>query len=140
MKLLKLVLIFVSTCFINFNCKKELNETTPAPSSVADEYYVKYVVQSKTIYITTRFAEIKRENNSSATFSFDGSSWPTTIGTVSKGFNARVKSGYNIPNIENSSIDAFIHVSKNNGPFALKKFDQSSNNRTLVEINYIIDF
>ena len=108
----------------------------------SDEYYIKYVVNSSSIYITTRYVQIVNENNSNLNFSFGSSSWETVIGPVKYGFNAKIKASFNSDftnsSLGNSNIGTEIYVSKNNGPFALKKITGVQG--TNVEANYKIDF
>src|SRR5690606_4188209 len=121
------------------------NENT---SIAADEYYVKYIVNSSTNYVEgrksiERIAIITSENNSIQNFTFNNSTWEMTIGPVKKGFNASLNTRYNVavfdgPN--NTYINSEIHVSKNNGPFALKASDISSKERfSATTIKYTIN-
>lgn len=130
-----LILGFIVTFgVVNFGCDSD--------SKNDDEYYVKYVIQSNSGgYISSRYAQINSENNTEISFTFSNSPWETTIGPVKKGFNAKLKAGFNSHGtVSQYSINAEIHVSKNNAPFALKKSDNSNTARTSVEINYTIDY
>lgn len=66
-----------------FGCTKEEcdcpTQATP-PSSNPDEYYVKYEVNSSTIYLGAKMdATIRKEDSSFTTFSISqGGSWETT--------------------------------------------------------------
>jgi len=107
-----------------------------------DDYYVKYIMNSQSIYITSRYIQIKSENNSNLDFSVNSSSWETIIGPVKYGFNANIKASFNSDftnsSIGGSNIGADIYVSKNNGPFALKKSTGISG--TNVVASYKINF
>lgn len=114
-------------------CNKEKN---------GDEYYVKYEVNSTTIYYGGKLnATIKTEKNDLTTISIDTRTpWETVIGPVSKGFNASL-AVINPGTADNHlKLNAQISVSKNNGPFALKIIDGSDLPRNSVQINYTIDF
>ena len=121
---------------VNLSCSD--NDTPPATSE--DVYYVQYQIQSQTIYTTTRIATFTIEDNTSSTVHFNTPNRETIIGPVKKGFNANLKGSYDTQGLAQTYIDAYIYVSKNNGPFALKKFDESSSVRYSVQINYTVDF
>jgi len=135
--------IIMALYFVNLSCDNpvvtDTNNDDNVPVEVVDEYYVKYEVESHSIYIASRYAQINAEKTTYS-FTINSSPWETTIGPVKKGFTARIKAGYTDSKIYNSTIGAKISVSKNNGAFALKKFDLPSDNKTLVEISYVIDF
>jgi len=127
---------------LNFGCNKE-NENT---NVVADEYYVKYIVNSSTPYVEggksiSRTAQITSENNSNKSFTFNKSAWETTIGPVKKGFHASLNSSFSQvfggPN--RTYINIEIHVSKNNGPFALKASNTSTQERFSASCKYTIN-
>jgi len=136
--------IIITLSIFSVSCDKPIvndsNNDDADTIKVVDEYYVKYEVDSKSIYITSRYSQINSDKNTTYDFTFSSSPWETTMGPVKKGFTARLKAGYTSASINNSSIGAKIYICKNNGPFALKKFDLSSADRTLVEISYVIDF
>ena len=123
--------LIVTFGIVNFGCDNKND----------DEYYVKYVIQSSSgKYISSRYAQINSENNTEISFTFRNSPWEMTIGPVKKGFNAKLKAGFNSAgNVYEYSINAEIHVSKNDAPFGLKKSNYSNTARTSVEINYTID-
>lgn len=127
---------FILIAIMILGCNDDSN-MTPANE---DEYYVRYEIDSESSYPTTRYVTLNLDNNISNTFNFRSTTWETIIGPVKKGFTAKLLGGYTDQTITNSYIDAKIHVSKNNSPFALKKFNVSSSPRTLVEVNYTIDF
>lgn len=107
-----------------------------------DEYYVKYEVNSTTIYYGGKLnATIKTEKNDLTTISIDTRTpWETVIGPVSKGFNASLAVINPGPADSHLKLNAQISVSKNNGPFALKIIDGSDLPRNSVQINYTINF
>lgn len=95
-----------------------------------DAYYVKYIVKSRTIYSLSRTARIKSENNSNIGLTFNNSQWEMTVGPVQQGFRSSINASYDTSqNLAQTYIDVEIHVSKNNGPFALKANDNSANVR-----------
>lgn len=106
----------------------------------SDDYYVKYIVKSQTIYSTSKIAEVKMENNSNEDFTFNNGNWEMTIGPVKKGFNASCDARHDTSqNLARTYIDVEIHVSKNNGPFALKAIDNSTEVRMHASTSYTID-
>jgi hypothetical protein len=128
--ILGLLIIFSG---INLGCNKEDD---------LDEYYVKYEVNSSTIYLGGKLnVTISTENNYNMTLSIDTRvPSETIIGPVEKGFNATlqvVKEG-----AADSKLTLYtkISVSKNGDPFALKKIDDSDALRNSAQINYTIDY
>jgi hypothetical protein len=107
-----------------------------------DEYYVKYEVNSSTIYIGGKLnVTINTENNTNTTILINTrSAWETVIGPVKKGFNSKLQVSETGTNYGHLKLYTQISVSKNNGPFALKKIDGSDTPRTSVELNYTIDY
>ena len=116
------------------SCSKE---TEPENN---DEYYVKYIVNSPTIYSTTRTATIRSETNSFVNYTFTNYQWETIIGPVSLGFNSSVSASHNTTNLAQTYMNVEIHVSKNNGPFALKAIDDSQQVRYSASTSYTINF
>ncbi|WP_373943091.1 hypothetical protein OEG92_08325 [Polaribacter sejongensis] len=104
-----------------------------------DEYYVKYIVNSQTIYSASRTARIKSENNSNKNFTFNGSKWEMIVGPVQKGFHSSIDASYDTAQtLARTYIDVEIHVSKNNVPFALKANNNSTDVRMSASTNYTI--
>ncbi len=132
-----LVLIFSFT-LINWACKKEDKTNVNVP----DEYYVKYEVNSSTIYTGGKLnvSLNSEKNQNTSTIINTRSPWETVIGPVKKGFNATLgvaKEG----NADNHlKLYVQITVSKNGSPFALKEIDGSDTPRNSVQINYTIDY
>ncbi len=116
------------------SCSKE---TEPENN---DEYYVKYIVNSPTIYSTTRTATIRSETNSLVNHTFTNYQWETIIGPVGLGFNSSVSASHNPTNLAQTYMNVEIHVSKNNGPFALKAIDDSQQVRYSASTSYTINF
>lgn len=124
-------LLFMS--IVNFGCKK---------SKDIDEYYVKYEVNSTTVYYGVKLnTTISNEKNSNTTLSIDAKiPWEKVVGPVKKGFNASlsvVKEGAATNQLR---LSTQISISKNNGPFALKKIDDSNTPRNTAQLSYTIDF
>jgi hypothetical protein len=69
--------------------------------------------------------------------------WETTIGPVKKGFIASlkvVKQGWNGQTSETQlKLYLRIHVSKNNGPFALKQLNGSDTPRAMAETQITVE-
>ena len=116
------------------SCSKE---TVPENN---DEYYVKYIVNSPTIYSTTRTASIRSETNSLVNYTFTNYQWEMIIGPVGLGFNSSVSASHNPTNLAQTYMNVEIHVSKNNGPFALKAIDDSQQVRYSASTSYTINF
>ena len=110
--------------------------------SVNDEYYVKYEVNSATIYSGGKLiVALNTEKNTSMNLTIDQSVlWETVIGPVQKGFNAILN--VNAASSTNNQLRLYtnLYVSKNGSPFALKKSDGSDTPRDNVQINYTIDY
>lgn len=128
---------FISAVALNFSCSKE--NTTDTKN---DEYYVKYEVNSSTIYIGGKLNVIlKGEDNQNKNFAINTRSpWETVIGPVKKGFQANLSVNDIGNNFGHLTLQAKISVSKNGSPFALKENDGSNAPRTSVQINYVIDY
>jgi hypothetical protein len=105
-----------------------------------NEYYVKYEVDSKTIYYGGKLnVTVKTEANTNATYIIDTrSKWEIIVGPVRKGFNATL-------HVEQKGSDNHlklytqISVSKNGDPFVLKSIDGSDEPRDSVYLNYKIE-
>jgi hypothetical protein len=106
-----------------------------------DEYYVKYVVNSSTIYLGKLNVTINTENNTKTTITIDTrTQWETVIGPVKKGFNATLEVNAASETYNHLRLYTELHVSKNGSPFALKKIDGSDTPRDSVSIGYKIDY
>jgi hypothetical protein len=119
----------------NIGCSKESKEDK-------DEYYIKYEVNSSTIYYGGKLnVTINTENNINTTIAINTRSpWETVIGPVKKGFVATLHVSEVETNYGHLKLYTQISVSKNGSPFALKKIDGSETPRTSVQLNYAIDY
>jgi hypothetical protein len=135
MKHLVKLFYLVIFCAITAGCKK---------STVTDVYYVKYQVESSTIYYGGKLnVQISNENGSLPLVINQRENWETTIGPVSKGFIASLKvtkQGWDGVSAENHlKLYLRIQVSKNNEPFALKQNNGSDSPRAIAETKYVIE-
>ena len=132
--------LIVTFGIVNFGCNKENDKNNENNNVVEDEYYVKYIVKSSTMYSLTRTARINSENNANRSFTFNNSTWEVTIGPVKKGFNASISASYNTSQVlAKTYIDVEIQVSKNNAPFALKASNVSTQVRNSASTGYTIN-
>lgn len=129
-----LVIAFFGMLLLSTACNKD-DDSDP------DEYYVKYEVNSSTIYFNQKLEVIiNSETGSPISFSIDQNAlWETIIGPVQKDFNATL-SVTNLGVEDKSALYTNISVSKNDSPFALKASDGSDTPRNYVELNYTIDY
>lgn len=127
---------------INFGCDKNCNCEDDSTLIVKDEYYVKYEVNSSTIYTGGKLnVTLKTENNLSKILIIDQKVlWETIIGPVGKGFEATLKVDAASETYNHLKLYTNIYVSKNGSPFALKKNDGSETPRSTVQLNYLIDY
>ncbi|HPE58678.1 MAG TPA: hypothetical protein PK904_19890 [Bacteroidales bacterium] len=104
-----------------------------------NEYYVKYEVNSSTIYYGGKLnVTVNTETNSNTTYTVNTRSpWETVVGPVRKGFHATL----NVESPGDSYIKLYtqISVSINGDPFVLKKLDGSDEPRNSVYIDYTIE-
>ena len=107
-----------------------------------DEYYIKYEVNSSTIYTGGKLnATISTENNNNTTITINTrTQWETVIGPVKKGFSATLQVTKVGSADSQLKLYTQISVSKNGSPFALKKIDGSDTPRNSAQINYAIDY
>ena len=116
------------------SCEKE-----EFPLEENDEYYVKYIVTSNTMYSLSRNVKVKSENNSFKDFTYKNSKWEMTIGPVKKGFQASSVAKYvTSQNLARTYISTEIQVSINNSPFVMKAIDNSTEVRMSSSIRYTI--
>jgi hypothetical protein len=125
--------IFLSTIVIFSGCKKD-------PTAI-DEYYVKFNVNSSTIYSNGKLdVNINNENNQPQSFSIDTKkAWEVTIGPVNKGFSAGVTVGEATNNHGKLTLKGQILVSKNGSPFAVKANDDSGTPRVSMSLSYTLE-
>ena len=129
-----LILGFIVTFgIINCGCNNE---------EVSDEYYVKYVLSSSTIYYGGKLnVTISTESSDNMALVVDQrTNWETIIGPVSKGFDAKLLAVAAGETHYKLKLYAEIHVSKNDSPFTLKEINTSDIPRDYVEIVYTIDY
>jgi len=128
------VIVFIGITILG--CEKE-NGTNNS-----DEYYVKYEVNSTTIYSQSKQSvTISAEDNKDLIFTVEqGTDWETVIGPVKKGFTATLKVVAITETYNKLRLYTSIYVSKNDSPFALKVNDGSDTPRDSVQISYTIDY
>ena len=132
-------LIFALTLLIGssmISCEKD-DET-----NTTDEYYVKYEVNSTTIYSGGKLdLTIRTEENEDLTLVINQRALhETIIGPVEKGFNASMDVMAQGNTYDKLKLYTNIYVSKNGSPFALKKSDGSDEPRDFVQLSYTIDY
>jgi len=136
---ISLILVFIITIgIINSSCNKECdNDIEPI-----DEYYVKYEVNSTTIYYGGKLdITINTEKNKNKTITINQRNlWETIIGPVPKGFNASMRVEAKGETYNHLKIYTNIYVNKNGSPFALKESDGSDTPRDNVHISYTINY
>ena len=124
-------------CTVFIACKKDSTEPTNN-----DEYYVKYEVESSSIYSggTLNVVLIAEKYQNTAFTINTRSPWETVIGPVKKGFVANLSVSEIEPNYGWLTLQTQISVSKNGSPFAIKQIDDSGTPRTSVQTSYTIDY
>lgn len=132
--LAKLVYLLIF-CAFTAGCEK---------STTKDEYYIKYQVESSTIYYGGKLnVQISNETGTLPLVINQKETWETTIGPVSKGFKASLKvtkQGWDGLSAENHlKLYLRVQVSKNNGPFALKQNNGSDSPRAIAETQYTVE-
>lgn len=141
---LRFLLAFIFLIGIsNFSCTKKTDTNNDINNNTNnDQYYVKYEVNSSTIYFGgTLNVILKGEDNINKNFTINTRSpWETTIGPVKKGFTANLSVNEITNNYGQLKLQAKISVNKNGSPFAVKQNDDSNTPRTSVQINYTIDY
>jgi hypothetical protein len=134
------ILVFIITIgIINSSCNEECDNGDIEP---IDKYYVKYEVNSSTIYSGGKLdVTINTEKNENLVITISQRNlWETIIGPVQKGFNASMRVEATGETYDKLTIYTNIYVSKNGSPFALKKSDGSDTPRDNVQISYTIDY
>ncbi|MFA6262060.1 MAG: hypothetical protein WC760_11365 [Bacteroidia bacterium] len=128
---------------INFSCNKDDSSSqNNSAQSVPDEYYVKYIVASSTIYSGGKLnLTLKNEKGQDVTIVINQNvQSETIIGPVSKGFNSKLKAVAAGTSYNKLKLYSEIHACKNISPFAIKGINGSDTPRDAVELNYTIDF
>jgi hypothetical protein len=137
MKLLRLKLIALLFLTVIAGCTKE----TDPSSYVADEYYVKYKVNSSTIYSGGSLTVIFTNDKNITTLTIpQREDWEVIVGPVSKSFEANMRVIANGNTHDKLKLYTAIEVSKNGSPFALKAINGSDIPRNEVQIIYVIDY
>jgi len=113
-------------------------------SEANNQYYIKYKVESTTIYYGGKLdVQISDENGNVPMVVNQDQNWETTIGPVKSGFKATLKvtkKGWDGITQENHlKINLKIEVSKNNEPFAQKQINLSDIPRATAETTYILE-
>ena len=137
MKRYLILLMWMSSAFM-FSCSKsddtKPEDTNPNNDETKDFYYIRYNASVSTNHIPTTYITVNTDfgiNEFEVCKTFE-----EVFGPVSKGFTAKIDvvskyAGW-------SETTASIHVSKNNGPFALKA--HKSVNGSTIDLSYKIDF
>ena len=136
---IRLIWVMILTLgLLNTGCENNKEETEVEP----DEYYVKYEVNSSTIYSGGKLeVTINSETNVPLVLTIDQRVlWEVIIGPVEKGFVASMTVKAIDETNDQLKLFTNIHVSKNNSPFALKKTDGSDTPRDQVNITYTINY
>ncbi len=130
--------MIITLGLINTSCENNKEGTEVDP----DEYYVKYEVNSSTIYSGGKLeVTINSEANLPLVLTIDQRVlWEVIIGPVEKGFVASMNVNAIDETNDQLKLYTTIHVSKNNSPFALKKTDGSDTPRDQVNITYTINY
>ena len=113
-------------------------------SEPINQYYIKYKVESSTIYYGSKLdIQISDVNGNVPMVINQDQSWETTIGPVKSGFKATLKAtkkGWDGITQENHlRINLKIEVSRNNEPFAQKQINFSDIPRATAETTYILE-
>ncbi|MCA6515866.1 MAG: hypothetical protein IM577_09735 [Chitinophagaceae bacterium] len=129
----------LSLCIFFSACSK-----SDTNAQVNDDYYVKYKVESSTIYSGGKLdVQLSGENSTLPLVINQKQTWETTIGPVKKGFQANLKvtkQGWDGQTVENHlKLYLRIELSKNNGPFAMKQLNGSETPRATAEIKYTVE-
>ena len=136
---IRLIWVMILTLgLMNTSCENSKEGTEIDP----DEYYVKYEVNSSTIYSGGKLeVTISSETILPLVLTIDQRVlWEVIIGPVEKGFVASMKVKAKDETNDQLKLYTNIHVSKNNSPFALKKTDGSDTPRDQVNITYTINY
>jgi hypothetical protein len=128
-------LLMLSFSVFTIACKKESSNTT------ASEYYVKYEVNSTTIYIGGKLnlSVTDEKNGQRAITIVTKSPYEVTIGPVKKGFNANLSVSKDGSPDNQLKLYTQISVSKDGGPFALKAINGSDSPRNSAQVGYTVE-
>ena len=125
---------------INSGCNNSVSDSGNEIDE--NEYYVKYEVNSSTIYHGGKLeVTINAEDNSNTTIVINQRQlWEVIVGPVQNGFNASLNVKAVGSTHDRLTLYAAIYVSKNNSPFAIKNINGSETPRNSVRISYTIDY
>lgn len=135
-----LLLVCVSFAFIACQKEETVKKSNDDKEVTDTRYYVKYVVSPKSIYIFKNGSITVSTDKGSATFS--QVSMDETFGPVSKGFVCSLKAKHLSDEsmaLAQTTYNAYIYVSYNNEPFALKA-STSVDSKKDINLIYTIDF
>ena len=107
-----LVIFATITCF---GCEKIENDNNKGQNSQEDFYYVRFEATSSYYYIYS--VSLSLTGSESFTTIVEGETYSEIIGPAHKGAVAKM----NVSMVSGLCDNTAIYVSKNNGPFALKK-------------------
>lgn len=122
-----LVLFAAIACFGCEKIENDNNEQNGGQNTQEDFYYVRFEAESDYYYIYS--VGISLTGCDSFNINVSGKSFSETIGPAYKGAVANMR----VSMVSGECQQTAIYVSKNNGPFALKKQGSSS-------LSYTIDF
>jgi hypothetical protein len=130
-----LFLLILSLSVFTMACKKDNSNTTTS------EYYVKYEVNSTTIYTGGKLnLSVTDEKNGQRAITINTrSAYEVTIGPVKKGFNANLSVSKEGSPDNQLKLYTQISVSKDGGPFALKVINGSDSPRNSAQVGYTIN-
>ena len=119
-----LIIFAAITCF---GCEKIENYNNEGQNTQEDFYYVRFEATSSYYYIYS--VSLSLTGCESFTTIVEGKTYSEIIGPAHKGAVAKM----NVSMVSGACDNTAIYVSKNNGPFALKK-------RGSGKLSYTIDF
>lgn len=127
-------LFFIATILMAILVSASCSKSSGNEPESKDEYYVKYEATNTTRY-TGDVSEISITTDEGLKTFIGGRNFTETFGPVKKGFVAKITCTNKAHS--NTSIIVTIHVSKNNGPFALKETVSGTES---ASASYTIDF
>jgi len=132
------LLLLVIICAINISCGNDCDDSEIEPA--IDEYYVKYELNSSTIYSGGKLdVTITDDDGSNLELVVNQRVlWETIIGPFEKGFIAKLKAEAQSNTFDRLTLYSNIYVSKNGAPFALKEINGSDEPRDAIQIEYTI--
>ena len=122
-----LVLFAAISCFGCEKIENDNNDNNKEQNTQEDFYYVRFEATSSYYYIYS--VSLSLTGCESFTTKVEGKTYSEIIGPAHKGAVAKMK----LSMVSGACDNTAIYVSKNNGPFALKKQGSSS-------LSYTIDF